>query len=119
MAVGFIFQIPQKEVHIRITVVGVAGTEELGIASGMDSGSAVQRPHFQPRIIGKTIQPVVLFHVAGLLQGVALQRLCRLRNILMAANICESHHFEAVAQDLPYFLQFVGIVGCKNYLHAT
>ena len=79
----------------------------------MHAGSTVESLDFQPRVIGKAVLPVVLLHVAGLLQGVALQRLSRLGDVHVTTYIAETHHLKAVTQNLAHLLQLVRVVGGK------
>ena len=71
--------------------------EKLCIAGGMHARGTVEGSHFQAGIIGEAVEVVVFLDIACFLQGVALKGFCRLRNILMAADIGETHYLEAVA----------------------
>ena len=99
--------------------MGGTFTCKFGIAGSVYAGGAAESGDFQSCVIGKTVEAVVLLHVTGFLKGVALQRLCRLGDILMATDVGESQDYEAFAQDLSHFLEFVGVVGGKNQFHCV
>ena len=59
-------------------------------ARRVDSRSSVKSLDLEPRIIGKTMKPVALPHVARLDEGIPLQRISGLRDLLVAPDVSQT-----------------------------
>ena len=59
-------------------------------ACGVDSRSSVKSLDLEPRIIGKAIEAVALPHVARLDEGIPLQRIGSLRDLLMTPDVSQA-----------------------------
>src|SRR3712207_8008828 len=58
-------------------------------------------------------------HVLGLLPGIFLQSIARFGDVDVATNVFERHNLELRAQDLPYLIELMRVVGGENYLHFS
>ena len=63
-------------------------------ARRVDPRSSVKSLDLEPRIIGKAIEPVALPHVARLDEGIPLQSIGSLRDLLMTPNVSETDHLQ-------------------------
>ena len=98
--------------------VGIRGEgEEFCVAGGVNARGTVEGSHFQSGVVCKTVDAVVLEDEARLLQGVSLEGVGGFGDVLMAAYVCESEHLEVIAENLAYFLEFMGVVGGENKFH--
>ena len=97
--------------------MGLTFTKELSIACCMHARSTPKCFYFQTSVISKAIQCVVFLHIAHFLQGITLQRLSGLRDVFMASDIVQTDHFKALAKDLSYLGEFMGVVGSKYQFH--
>ena len=90
-----------------------------GIARTVDAGFATKGVDFQSRVIGEAAHVVVVNNVLCFLQGVLLQCVVILWNILMTANVAQRENLMLLAENLPNLIQLVLVVGCKYYFHFS
>lgn len=57
---------------------------------GVDPRSSVKSLDLEPRIIGKTMKPIALPHVARLDEGIPLQRIGGLRDLLVTPDVSQA-----------------------------
>ena len=88
-------------------------------ACGVDSRSSVESLDLEPRIIGKAIEPVALPHVARLDEGIPLQRIGGLRDLLVTPDVSETDHLQTSREEGTDLLQLMGIIARKYQLFHT
>ena len=88
-------------------------------ACGVDSRSSVKSLDIEPRIIGKAIEPVALPHVARLDEGIALQRIGRLRDLLVAPDVSQADDLQVSREEGTDLLQLMSIIARKYQLFHT
>ena len=89
VAVLFAFHLGKEATDVGGSIVAVAETVHCAKACGEYSRSAIKCIYMQTCIIGEAVHPVLLCHIACLLQGVAFQSICILGNLFGAANLCQ------------------------------
>ena len=77
----------------------------------MYAGQPAEGAHFKPGVVGKAVESVVFVHIAGLYEGVALERVGRFGYVGMATYVGKAEHFYLAAQNGAYLVQLVGVVG--------
>ena len=129
LAVVFVREFAEQTGHIGFAVVALGGRaygtygaygirgSHAGIAGTVNAGSTAKGFYLEAGIVGEAVYMVVVIDIMCLLQGVFLQRLSRLWNILMAPDVGERQHLYPIAQNLPDLLQFVRVISCKNNFH--
>ena len=65
------------------------------------------------------IAAVMLLDVTGFLQGVVLEGITGLGDIVVAVYVTERQHLKAVAKYLADLLKFVSVIGGKNQFHRA
>lgn len=88
-------------------------------ACGVDSRSSVKSLDLEPRIIGKAIEAVALPHVARLDEGIPLQRIGGLGDLLVAPDVSETDHLQTSREEGTDLLQLMGIIARKYQLFHT
>lgn len=88
-------------------------------ACGVDSRSSVKSLDLEPRIIGKAIEAVALPDVARLDEGIPLQRIGGLRDLLVTPDVSETDHLQTSREEGTDFLQLMGIIARKYQLFHT
>lgn len=88
-------------------------------ACGVDSRSSVKSLDLEPRIIGKAIEAVALPDVARLDEGIPLQRIGGLRDLLVTPDVSETDHLQTSREEGTNLLQLMGIIARKYQLFHT
>lgn len=88
-------------------------------ARRVDSRSSVKSLDLEPRIIGKAIEAVALPHVARLDEGIPLQRISGLRDLLVAPDVSETDHLQTSREEGTDLLQLMSIIARKYQLFHT
>lgn len=88
-------------------------------ACGVNSRSSVKSLDLEPRIIGKAIEAIALPHVARLDEGIPLQRIGGLRDLLVTPDVSETDHLQTSREEGTDFLQLMGIIARKYQLFHT
>ena len=88
-------------------------------ACGVDSRSSVKSLDLEPRIIGKTMKPVALPHVARLDEGIPLQRIGGLRDLLVTPDVSQADDLQTSREEGTDLLQLMGIIARKYQLFHT
>ena len=88
-------------------------------ACGVDSRSSVKSLDLEPRIIGKTMKPVALPHVARLDDGIPLQRIGGLRDLLVTPDVSQADDLQTSREEGTDLLQLMGIIARKYQLFHT
>ena len=88
-------------------------------ARRVDSRSSVKSLDLEPRIIGEAIEPVALPHVARLDEGIPLQRIGGLRDLLVTPDVSETDHLQTSREEGTDLLQLMGIIARKYQLFHT
>lgn len=88
-------------------------------ACGVDSRSSVKSLDLEPRIIGKAIEAVALPDVARLDEGIPLQRIGGLRDLLVTPDVSETDHLQTSREEGTDLLQLMGIIARKYQLFHT
>lgn len=88
-------------------------------ACGVDSRSSVKSLDLEPRIIGKAIEAVALPDVARLDEGIPLQRIGGLRDLLVTPDVSETDHLQTPREEGTDLLQLMGIIARKYQLFHT
>ena len=88
-------------------------------ACGVDSRSSVKSLDLEPRIIGKAIEAIALPHVARLDEGIPLQRIGGLRDLLVTPDVSETDHLQTSREEGTDLLQLMGIIARKYQLFHT
>jgi len=88
-------------------------------ACGVDSRSSVKSLDLESRIIGEAIEPVALPHVARLDEGIPLQRIGGLRDLLVTPDVSETDHLQTSREEGTNLLQLMGIIARKYQLFHT
>ena len=114
-AVGLALHLPEQQAHIGLRVM-VGAPLLSGIAGRTHSRSAIEGVHLQAGVVGEAIVAVALFHPAGFEQGIALDGVGGLGDIVVTSYLGQRQHTAIAPHYLPHFLQFMGIVGGKHYL---
>ena len=90
-----------------------------GITRGVNSRCSVQCCNLKSGIIGKTVIAVMLLDVTGFLEGVSLKSIGCFWNIIVAVDVIQREHLEAVSKYLADLLQFVCVICGKYQLHHS
>ena len=88
-------------------------------ACGVDSRSSVKSLDLEPRIIGKAMKPVALPHVARLDEGIPLQRIGGLRDLLVTPDVSQANDLQTSREEGTDLLQLMGIIARKYQLFHT
>ena len=88
-------------------------------ARRVDPRSSVKSLDLEPRIIGKAIEPVALPDVTRLDEGIALQRIGGLGDLLVAPNVSQADDLQASREEGTDLLQLMGIIARKYQLFHT
>lgn len=88
-------------------------------ACGVNSRSSVKSLDLEPRIIGKAIEAIALPHVARLDEGIPLQRIGGLRDLLVTPDVSETDHLQTSREEGTDLLQLMGIIARKYQLFHT
>ena len=88
-------------------------------ACGVDSRSSVKSLDLEPRIIGKTMKPIALPHVARLDEGIPLQRIGGLRDLLVTPDVSQADDLQTSREEGTDLLQLMGIIARKYQLFHT
>ena len=88
-------------------------------ACGVDSRSSVKSLDLESRIIGKAIEAVALPHVARLDEGIPLQGIGGLRDLLVTPDVSETDHLQTSREEGTNLLQLMGIIARKYQLFHT
>ena len=88
-------------------------------ACGVDSRSSIKSLDLESRIIGKAIEAVALPDVARLDEGIPLQRIGGLRDLLMTPDVSETDHLQTSREEGTDLLQLMGIIARKYQLFHT
>lgn len=88
-------------------------------ACGVNSRSSVKSLDLKPRIIGKAIEAIALPHVARLDEGIPLQRIGGLRDLLVTPDVSETDHLQTSREEGTDLLQLMGIIARKYQLFHT
>ena len=88
-------------------------------ACGVDSRSSVKSLNLKPRIIGKAIEAVALPDVTCLDEGIALQGIGGLRDLLVTPDVSETDHLQTSREEGTNLLQLMGIIARKYQLFHT
>lgn len=88
-------------------------------ACGVNSRSSVKSLDLEPRIIGKAIEAIALPHVARLDEGIPLQRIGGLRDLLVTPDVSETNHLQTSREEGTDLLQLMGIIARKYQLFHT
>ena len=88
-------------------------------ACGVDSRSSVKSLDLKSRIIGKAIEAVALPDVARLDEGIPLQRIGGLRDLLVTPDVSETDHLQTSREEGTDLLQLMGIIARKYQLFHT
>ena len=86
---------------------------------GVDPRSSVKSLDLESRIIGEAIEPVALPHVARLDEGIPLQRIGGLRDLLVTPDVSETDHLQTSREEGTDLLQLMGIIARKYQLFHT
>ncbi len=121
IGMGLVEQLPliiQTGMDVLMALADGIIAVECCIAGAVDAGFSAKFIHLQSSIIGKTVVSVLVEHILCFLHGVAFQRVARLGNILMTADITQREHLEVISENAPYFFQLMLIVSCKyDFIH--
>ena len=88
-------------------------------ARRVDPRSSVKSLDLEPRIIGKAIEPVALPHVARLDEGIPLQRIGGLWDLLVAPDVSQADDLQTSREEGTDLLQLMGIIARKYQLFHT
>ena len=110
-AVLYPFQVLEQLAHIGLRIVCIAR-----ITCRIDSRRTVQGFYLQAGIVGKAILVIRFVDEPCLEQGVPLQRVRRLGDVGLTADVLQAEDFYLFADDGFHFLQLVGIVSGKYKL---
>ena len=88
-------------------------------ARRVDPRSSVKSLDLEPRIIGKAIEPVALPHVARLDEGIPLQRIGGLRDLLVTPDVSQADDLQTSREEGTDLLQLMGIIARKYQLFHT
>ena len=88
-------------------------------ARRVDSRSSIKSLDLESRIIGKAMKPVALPHVARLYEGIPLQRIGSLRDLLVTPDAGETDHLQTSREEGTDLLQLMGIIARKYQLFHT
>ena len=88
-------------------------------ARRVDSRSSVKSLNLEPRIIGKAIEAVALPHVARLDEGIPLQRIGGLRDLLVTTDVSQADDLQTSREEGTDLLQLMGIIARKYQLFHT
>src|SRR3712207_1422577 len=86
----------------------------LGLACAVHSPCATKGLHLESGVVGKAVKAVMGEHVLGLLPGIFLQSIARFGDVDVATNVFERHYLELRAQDLPYLIELMRVVGGED-----
>ncbi len=88
-------------------------------ARRVDSRSCVKSLDLEPRIIGKAIESVALPDVMRLDEGIPLQGIGGLRDLLVTPDVSETDHLQTSREEGTDLLQLMGIIARKYQLFHT
>ena len=88
-------------------------------ARRVDSRSSIKSLDLESRIIGKAMKPVALPHVARLDEGIPLQRIGGLRDLLVTPDVSQTDHLQTSREEGTDLLQLMGIIARKYQLFHT
>ena len=88
-------------------------------ACGVDSRSSIKSLDLESRIISKAIEAVALPDVARLDEGIPLQRIGGLRDLLVTPDVSETDHLQTPREEGTDLLQLMGIIARKYQLFHT
>ena len=88
-------------------------------ARRVDPRSSVKSLDLEPRIIGKAIEPVALPHVARLDEGIPLQRIGGLWDLLVAPDVSQADDLQTSREEGTDLLQLMSIIARKYQLFHT
>ncbi len=88
-------------------------------ACGVDSRSSVKSLDLESRIIGEAIEPVALPHVARLDEGIPLQRIGGLGDLLVAPDVSQTDDLQTSREEGTDLLQLMSIIARKYQLFHT
>ena len=88
-------------------------------ARRVDSRSSVKSLDLESRIIGEAIEPVALPDVTRLDEGIPLQRIGGLRDLLVTPDVSETDHLQTSREEGTNLLQLMGIIARKYQLFHT
>ena len=84
------------------------------VTGGIDTGCVVECLHLQSGIVGKAIITVMLLDVTGFLEGVALQGVGRLGDVVVAVDVGQAHDAHQSLGDFPHLVQLMCVI-CRKY----
>lgn len=88
-------------------------------ARRVDSRSSVKSLDLESRIIGEAIEPVALPDVTRLDEGIPLQRIGGLRDLLVTPDVSETDHLQTPREEGTDLLQLMSIIARKYQLFHT
>ena len=88
-------------------------------ARRVDPRCSIKSLDLEPRIIGKAIEAIALPHVARLDEGIPLQRIGGLRDLLVTPDVSETDHLQTSREEGTDLLQLMGIIARKYQLFHT
>lgn len=91
----------------------MAGT---GISGTMDTRFATEGVDFEARVIGDTVETIVVKDPLSLGEGVALESIGILRYVVVTAYVGKADYAETPGKHSAKFAEFMGIVCGKDYL---
>lgn len=91
----------------------------LSIACGMNSRLTIQSLNLKSRIIGETIDMIIVEHIFCLLMSVFLKSAASLGYVGMTSYVGKRQYLEIRAEYFPYLPQLVGVVCCEYYFHVS
>ena len=104
----------EKHVYVgAVFIDAVIHTVQRCITSGIHSWLSAKGFHLQARVVGKTVEPIVFFHIHGFLQSVCLKGDSRLWYIHITANVFETLNLIHASQYGAYLFQLMNIIAGK------
>ena len=88
-------------------------------ARRVDPRCSAKSLDLESRIIGKAMNPVALPHVARLDEGIPLQRIGGLRDLLVTPDVSETDHLQTSREEGTNLLQLMSIIARKYQLFHT
>ena len=101
--------LPKHLLHVRLRVVGGSG-----ITGGIDTRGVIKCFYFQSGIIRETIVAELLVYIPRFLQGIPLQCILLLGDILVASDVFQGNDLVPTVQHFPDFSQLVRVVSREN-----
>ena len=87
LTIIFILELAQEARHVCLAIVTGSTRLHTGVAGAIDARSTIQGFYFEPRVIGKAVNMIVIIDISGFLQGILFQCLSCLRDIHITADI--------------------------------